>query len=163
MRRMTAGLIAFMFPLMLGTTYIVRENGKEVGTWVEKDGSDVTRYIDNTVTKTGSQAIAEQQIVTSGRAKVSDEQERIEGEKYMEREETFGIREGLTRAQLENISMEKGLLRKTKYSDNDTSTGEGFWIFEYVTETKHYKHLFKVYLESNYWTVKKVFHSVEER
>lgn len=157
MRRITAGLIVLMFPLMLGSTYVVRENGKEVGKWEEKDGNDVVRYIDNAVAKTEPQKIASEQL------KDIDQQQIIEIEKYREREETFGIHEGITRAQLENISMERGLRRKTKYSDNDTSTGEGFWIFEYVIETKHYKHLFKVYLESAYWTVKKVFHSVEEK
>jgi len=36
-----------MCPLLLGTTYIVRENGKEVGKWSENDGNDVTRYVDS--------------------------------------------------------------------------------------------------------------------
>jgi len=33
--------------LNMATTYIVRENGQEVGRWVEADGNEITRYIDN--------------------------------------------------------------------------------------------------------------------
>ena len=47
MRRIITILVVLMCPLLLGTTYIVRENGKEVGKWSENDGNDVTRYVDS--------------------------------------------------------------------------------------------------------------------
>lgn len=54
MRRISAVIIALLFPFLLGTTYIVRENGKEVGKWSESDGSDVVRYIDNSIAEKSS-------------------------------------------------------------------------------------------------------------
>jgi len=47
MHKMSAVIIALMFPLLLGTTYVVRENGKEVGKWSENDGKDEVRYMEN--------------------------------------------------------------------------------------------------------------------
>lgn len=41
-------IIFFFVPLFLGTTFVIKENGLEVGRWTEDDGRDVVEVIDNT-------------------------------------------------------------------------------------------------------------------
>ncbi len=41
-------LLLLFSPLFLATTYIVKENGTEVGRWEDKDGNDQIQVIENT-------------------------------------------------------------------------------------------------------------------
>lgn len=155
-------MIVFMFPVFLGTTYIVKENGKEVGKWFENDGSDATKYLDNAASKTAPRTVAEPQKITSEQNESSEKQQAEEREKWREKQLDFGIQRGITREQLESLAQENGLHRKTKYTENDSSIGKVYWVFEYVGETKHFKHSFKVYIGEG-WVVEKVLHNVEEK
>ncbi len=46
MRRAAVFFMFLLVPLLLGTTYVVRENGKDVGEWSENDGKKDTRYVE---------------------------------------------------------------------------------------------------------------------
>jgi hypothetical protein len=75
--RITALIIVLMLPLMLGTTYIVRESGKEVGKWSENDGKEVVQYIDNDSKREPDPAAARADRSVSGREPSHDDSKNV--------------------------------------------------------------------------------------
>ena len=171
-----------LLPLWLGTTYVIRENGRETGRWQENDGSDKVEYMDNEASVKPAATAPPPASNTGLRGQAGQKEQydeylvREAGKWKLENEkrQTLGILNGMTRPQVEQIAGSKGANRSRKYSETvtspdilseygiDTGMPAQVWIFEYQYQTQDYKHSEKIYFGPA-WKVVKVEHFVVEK
>ena len=141
------------FPMILGTTYVMKDNGAEVGRMTEHDGKNKIQVVEATVARPVARAqvqpvkvvkppvpLAIQPLVTS-----ADSQLEMEKRQALD----WGIRQGMTRAEVEKIQRSSHGTGYDEYAPDD-SRNTSYWVWEYNWETEHFKHKKKVYFGTNY-------------
>jgi hypothetical protein len=163
--------LLLLCPLLMGTTYVVQENGIEVGQITEHDGRTEEHRIDagNIAPSRGSQASParpELQLKAAYENQVQKETRHWQLRK--EQEQSWGLRPGMVRADVEKTAEERGIPLFLKYSDGTPPSEYAgdiqsfYWVLEYRYKTTHYDHVKKVYFGSG-WRVEKIVDSFQPR
>src|SRR4051812_16823691 len=119
MKRKSILLILF-FPFWLATTYIVQEKGVEVGRFIDQDGRDERKTINGDLFIPDS-SVSERAVLMPKQNLERAYQNQIEREKAYwrlvhEQQQDWGIKTGMTRAEVEKIAQEKHVPLFSKYS-----------------------------------------------
>ena len=101
-------LLILVAPLLLGTTYIVKEGDVEVGRITDDDGSDEVKYIERKVRKPSSKRTTP--VYSEEERQLRIKQRRIEQEKMRERRYPF-VSRGNTRERVRNKASDIGARR----------------------------------------------------
>lgn len=134
------GFLLFLTaPLLMGTTYIAKENGVEVGRWEESDGSNSIKYLENEKSNKTTSVVPKREASTTT---LGDTTKSLVVEKH--KAQNWGIVKGMTKEEVEKIQKVK---RDRKYTESIPSNGgtTPAWVWEYDWETEHFRHNKKVY------------------
>lgn len=148
------GLFACL-PLLLGTTYVLKERGAEVKRFEEQDGEEQVK-----VFEAQEGEIADTKATVRDQASRESEKrfEMIEAQKERsklekDKEDILGIREGMARKEVEERANTVGARRYPTANS---------WRSEYRYDTEHFEHFVLIEFDSYHRdTVKKVEHSVK--
>lgn len=136
-------LLLCITPLILGTTFIIKEGGVEVGRWVEDDGRDEEKIIENErkayqVSSLGASHATSAAIDHKKKQMPSTEKRKAQD---------WGIRKGMTKGEVKKIQKYP---RYLKYTDHDEGVYGNYpvWVWEYHFHTENFNHVKKVYFSN---------------
>ncbi|HTL48328.1 MAG TPA: hypothetical protein VL688_09765 [Verrucomicrobiae bacterium] len=148
--------------LSLGTTFVIKEGGMEVGRWVEQDGHEGEQIIEND--KPSARPVETPDAPVNPQESATEDIEPAIDQDLKDarvKASCFSVSHGDPRPKVESTASGCGFLRTSKYSDikatpSGETQAEPEWIYDYEYRNEKVVVRKKIIFEARGWTVLRV-------